>query len=374
MEAPARLLASRHLLLVPSKRSFPISSLSPLLRNPSPNPKNVFRRHSSNFSLSSSRHFSNPRNPFLSISSVHLSSHRSVDVAGDGDDRGLGFCSERGPIWTVVLLGWLGAEEKHLKRYAEMYAAKGIRPVRFVVPVRETVGLDLCRRLEDRIERLAGEIAAWCGESEADGRERRLIFHTFSNTGWLIYGVLLQNFQSRNDIIKKIKGCIVDSAPSAEISPQVWAAGYCAALLKRGNSSFLETTEGGKLDGRGNKLNTRDMIPALIEMITLKLLELFFAVILLLPYANQRLTSVISTLKDQPPCPQLYLYSSADKVIPAHAVESFIQEQKALGKIVFSHDFGLSPHVDHFRTFPHIYSAKLNEFLRHCCMPMAQKG
>jgi len=89
---------------------------------------------------------------------------------------------------------------------------------------------------------------------------------------------------------------------------------------------------------------------------------------------NRRLNSIISTLKHQPPCPQLYLYSSGDKVIPASVIERYIQEQKASGRTVRAHDFGSSPHVDHYRNFPHIYSAIVNEFLKHCCSTDVSKA
>ena len=81
----------------------------------------------------------------------------------------------------VVLLGWLGSRQKHLRRYADLYRERGVGAVRFVVPVRELIGLDLGRRVERRVADLSAEIAAWC---DAD-RRRTLLFHTFSNTGWL---------------------------------------------------------------------------------------------------------------------------------------------------------------------------------------------
>lgn len=89
-----------------------------------------------------------------------------------------------GDLTLVVLLGWLGARQKHLRRYADLYRDRGVGSVRFVVPVRELLGLDLGRRVERRVADLAAEIAAWC---DADHR-RTLLFHTFSNTGWLAYG------------------------------------------------------------------------------------------------------------------------------------------------------------------------------------------
>jgi hypothetical protein len=90
---------------------------------------------------------------------------------------------EDGPA-LVVLLGWLGARQKHLRRYADLYRDRGVGSVRFVVPVCELVGLDLGRGVERRVADLSAEIAAWC---DAD-RRRTLLFHTFSNTGWLAYG------------------------------------------------------------------------------------------------------------------------------------------------------------------------------------------
>lgn len=84
---------------------------------------------------------------------------------------------------------------------------------------------------------------------------------------------------------------------------------------------------------------------------------------------DRRLSKVISVLsKNQPSCPQLYLYSFADRVIPAESVENFIKEQKTLGRDVYAYNFGSSPHVDHFRSFPRLYTAKIDEFLKICSL------
>ncbi|XP_047078787.1 transmembrane protein 53-like [Lolium rigidum] len=284
-----------------------------------------------------------------------------------GSPFGAGRGGEEGPA-LVVLLGWLGARQKHLRRYADLYRDRGVGSVRFVVPVRDLVGLDLGRRVELRVADLSAEIAAWC---DAD-RRRTLLFHTFSNTGWLAYGAVLENLQSRADIIERIRGCIVDSAPVLEIRPEVWAAGFSAAMLKKSSTltgPSADCPDGSTLNGALNKVNSVSDLtkPSWGETFLLSTLHKFFEIVLHVPDVNQRLRKVLAVLSEkQPSCPQFYLYSTADRVIPAECVESFISTQRSLGLSVSAHNFVSSPHVDHYRSFPHLYSAKIDEFLKIC--------
>ena len=76
---------------------------------------------------------------------------------------------------------------------------------------------------------------------------------------------------------------------------------------------------------------------------------------------------MVSVLREgQPKCPQLYIYSSSDAVIPATEVEAFMGEQRRLGHMVIARKLQGSPHVDHFRTFPEVYMGQLRKFLGHC--------
>ncbi|XP_052195316.1 uncharacterized protein LOC127803256 [Diospyros lotus] len=278
-----------------------------------------------------------------------------------------GLFGERGPAVTVVLLGWLGAKPKHLKRYAELYTSRGIHAVTFVAPVADVLSFDLGRKLQERISALAAELGSWLSETETDGRDRFLLFHTFSNTGWLAYGAILENLQHRQDLLMKIKGCVVDSGGDPDINPKVWAAGFTAALLKKRGSSVYPSAEAEEGMESEARLSKRQGGPLSVEIMLLLVFEKLFSFLLNLPDVNERLTNIICTLrKNQPPCPQLYLYSTADKVIPWQSVESFIEEQRRMGREARSSNLGSSPHVDHYRTFPDMYSSLVQNFLREC--------
>ncbi|KAK6941149.1 FF domain [Dillenia turbinata] len=127
----------------------------------------------------------------------------------------------RDPIYTVFLLGLLDAEKRHFRRYVELYTESGVNAVTFVVRLRSLIGYDLGKRVESKVLELMQEIVKWVLESENDGRDRLLLFHTFSKTGWLVYGLILQHLQDRKDILEKFKGCVVDSGGNPKINPQL---------------------------------------------------------------------------------------------------------------------------------------------------------
>ncbi|GJP61208.1 hypothetical protein CLOP_g18397 [Closterium sp. NIES-67] len=380
------------------------------------------------------------------------------EVAGDSDGSGTGKSEVAKPV--VVLLGWLGAQQRHLRRYAEWYTSRGFDVITFVIPFKDVLSIRPGEKAEIHVDSLVDELHRWLSGTgpevalsatssapvnhvEPPKEPRTLIFHTFSNTGWLAYGAVLNRLHEKFGkaaVDVAIKGCVVDSAPILEQDPQVWARGFAAAILqkrssatragrkavpaaaeppassaadsevsagegKEGTGKMWGVTDGGEWEaqprdeaqaagpdaqkhrrsslgfasinadidvveegeGEGRRGKVVKAEEDAVEKTLLSVLRRFFTWLLQVPVVKTKLDTVTSTLaSEQPQCPQLYLYSTADTVIPAQAVESFITRQRARGCTVLAKRFDWSPHVDHYRTFPEVYSAVLETFLKKC--------
>ncbi|KAM1813632.1 hypothetical protein ACFX11_027399 [Malus domestica] len=390
METPARILSLNLQLF--ARTTLSAFAFSPKLHRPA-KPLPTFHTLARNsavkrtpFSLSLAQphsSFSFNPNPFkslpLSLSSLSpfSSFNHSLSPSNDGVSTwnrafhggingNVGSFGTHNREVTVVLLGWLGAKTKHLKRYVEWYNSRGIHAVTFVVDPREVLWFDLGRRVENRVSDLPRDLASWLEE----GGERCLLFHTFSNTGWFVYGAILEILQGRKDLMEKIKGCVVDSGAAEPFNPKVWAAGFSAAILKNHSSltsSAVEARDLNESEDAASLSKLQEEKPPLVEAVVLLMLEKLFSVLLQFPDVDKRLTKVVSILSENTPyCPQLYLYSTADKVVPHQSVELFMAEQQRKGRIVRSFNFGTTPHVDHFRNFPEIYCSELDSFLKDC--------
>ncbi|XP_008810914.2 transmembrane protein 53-like [Phoenix dactylifera] len=301
-----------------------------------------------------------PSSPSEVLYRWHLPDPRAYGASGDDG------CSAAKSQTVVVLLGWLGAKQKHLKRCAEWYTSRGFHAVTFTFPMADIMSYKVGGKAEQNLELLADHLADWVAEEGG----KNLVFHTFSNTGWLTYGAVLEKFRKQEpSVMGKIKGCIVDSAPVAAPDPQVWASGFSAAFLKKQSVA----TKGMLVsNGSGSDMMVAADAglkpkPSVMEVALLAALEKFFEVVLNLPAINRRLSDVLDVLSsEQPKCPQLYIYSSADRVIPAKSVESFVERQRRAGHEVRACDFVSSPHVDHFRSHPGLYTSQLTNFLEDC--------
>lgn len=90
-------------------------------------------------------------------------------------------CSLAKSQTVVVLLGWLGAKQKHLNKYAEWYTARGFHAITFTFPMGDIIGYKIGGKVEQNLDLFAEHLAGCVAEEDG----KKLVFHTFSNTGWL---------------------------------------------------------------------------------------------------------------------------------------------------------------------------------------------
>lgn len=69
---------------------------------------------------------------------------------------------------------------------------------------------------------------------------------------------------------------------------------------------------------------------------------------------------------DRARCPQLFLYSKADKLVDYHIIEKFAALRRNLGLEIVQHCWSDSPHVQHYRLYPTAYSFECKTFVNRC--------
>ncbi|KAK6921485.1 Protein of unknown function DUF829, TMEM53, partial [Dillenia turbinata] len=130
----------------------------------------------------------------------HLPEPNVYDVLGNSK------CSLAKSRSVVVLLGWLGPKQKHLKRYAEWHTSRSFHAITFTFPMSEIISFQVGGKAEQDVELLVSHLADWLEEKYG----KNLVFHTFNDTEWLTYGVILKKFQKEDPLLmSNIRGCIV---------------------------------------------------------------------------------------------------------------------------------------------------------------------
>lgn len=228
---------------------------------------------------------------------------------------------------VVIILSWMGAQQKQLSKYTKFYEDLGYEVHCVVNDLKTAIFPPASKAQAKRV----GEFI----EGQPEGRP--VFVHAFS-IGTGIYGLLLDSLRHETERLdtfrKKVTGVVFDSGP-APIFPHDVAKGLhtvCPMISKAVwepiASSFFWVTKARSSYGRSED----------------------------------------ALRKFQFPSPQLYFYSGDDKVIPnIHtAVEEFIEKNKQRGVEVYNKFWENSVHASHLKVHPEEYIANLTSFLSRC--------
>eukprot|EP00737_Agarophyton_chilense_P000632 gb/GEZJ01000701.1/.p1 GENE.gb/GEZJ01000701.1/~~gb/GEZJ01000701.1/.p1 ORF type:complete len:441 (-),score=61.80 gb/GEZJ01000701.1/:1195-2358(-) len=235
------------------------------------------------------------------------------------------FVDQSVPI--VILLSWMGASEKHLKKYSKFYEDLGYEVAFVCNGLRTAIFPPASKAQAKKIESIIAQ----------QHPDRPVFVHAFS-IGTGIYGLLLDGFRHEKEkldmITRKVAGVVFDSGP-APIFPNDVAKGLhtvcpmiSRAVWEPVASAFFWVTKARKSFGKSED--------------ALRTMQL--------------------------DTPQLYFYSGDDKVIPnmKNSVEEFMEKNRQRGLEVYNKFWEKSIHASHLKVHPDEYIANLSSFINRC--------
>jgi len=246
--------------------------------------------------------------------------------------------------YHVVLFGWLGAQPKYLEKYADLWKSRGAKVLPYTPPITATLFpfqadrsiLDFSKRMGEHVDPQP---------QPPRPQPPRVIYHVFSNGGFLFLGALIRATQMGlvpEWVLGSPSGIIIDSAPG-EISVDMAARGVGAAAFKEGSKGF------------------EDRFPFFVD-----LSRSLFQFYLNIPFIKNRIAEVKHAWEvHSPTCPQLFLFSEEDVLIPPEDIERFMLVQRNRGVQVSSNRWQGTLHVEHYREYPEEYIGELKQFVKN---------
>lgn len=227
---------------------------------------------------------------------------------------------------VVVILSWMGAQQKNLRRYTKIYEDLGYEVVCVLNDVKTAMWPSSSKEQAMKIGSFL----------EGQPEDRPVLIHAFS-IGTGIYGLLLDSIRNEQEKFdrfrKQVVGVVFDSGPAPIFPDDVATAMHMVC-------------------------------PMFPKNVWQKVTQMFFWV----SRARQSYGKSEDALrKSQFKAPQLYFYSQ-DEVIPGMvtAVEEFMEKNKQRGVEVYKKFWDKSAHAMHLKLHPEEYAQNLNAFVTRC--------
>ena len=169
-----------------------------------------------------------------------------------------------------------------------------------------------------------------------------IVVHAFSNGGSLVYEELVKSMNEpgpgRSSLRSRLRGIIFDSTPARLTFPTAWRA-LSAAVP----SIFMR-------------------VPIMFGMLAFAGIQYLFLDLLF--RRAPRPDMFWNTLADDPAsCPQLFVYSHADAIVPSADIEEMQRARASRGVAATVLRLEGSPHVGHLRTDPVAYTAAVRRLI-----------
>ena len=260
----------------------------------------------------------------------------------------------RETIPVILLLGWTGAKDPHLKKYADIYSSMGYHTIRFS-PSDYTSFLDEHKKFTYEMLQLM--------KNDYNMTKNPILVHTFSNAcGFILYHNLINVMNKVYDdksmvyskeydfFEKNEKGLIADSGFG-------WP-----------NNIFDLTV------GIYNLLENQVKIKPIRMVIATSVVALYNAY-RLVHLGNDYFANAFRTiLNDKRPLPILFMYSKIDKLISSTEIARFIAKKRQLfpSQYIKSVVYEDAEHVLLYAKYPDDYLKNIIEHIGVCNLDLKQ--
>ncbi|XP_067928489.1 transmembrane protein 53-B-like [Watersipora subatra] len=235
---------------------------------------------------------------------------------------------------AVMLVGWMGCEDKYLAKYSKIYESVGCTTIRY-----SPTNSDIYRgqKTSEVAKKLLDVLI------EMNLSDNPVLFHIFSNGGCRLYNAMRNELQN-NSSFEEIEqlGVVYDSAPGNPTVSQIVLSTFPA-----NNPNMLSTL-----------LKVGFYVFAAAYVGFLSLSRLFGWKVVPCTYDEM--------IYHQDGCPELYLFSKTDALIAASDVEYVITRRQMQGVDITFQCWDDSKHVQHFRTHREGYMKQCYDFLMKC--------
>lgn len=271
---------------------------------------------------------------------------------------------------VVVLFGWLTCQDRHLRKYAELYHRLG-----FPLVLRHTVPpLKVLRQGQRGVVRAAEELYEL---SQTRLRHAKVVVHYFSNGGAFVHWRLLRLLRRRH------RAALAAGAPetAALRRPDGAPASSPADLFPNLAATIFDSSPAAADAEAGAKAMSASQRNAIVKGIVYGCVRFGLEVWGLVQLWTFEKAYLRDMRGDPSTAASLYIYSEADEITDPAIVESCIAERRAY----LARERGLagealvegwrikdegSHHVCHFPHAPDAYRKQLLSFLyRHGCLP-----
>ena len=242
----------------------------------------------------------------------------------------------------VLLVGWGNSKPSQLTAYERLYTPLGLS-ARSVIPDTRS-GLFDPRTYSRALAPIAEALIA-------EGPDRPLLVHLFSDNGFIGWAALLEALVASPEgarVKAAIRGVVYDS------SPGLWNVRGTFDFARR--FSLGMTPAVSRLAGLG----VRERIPVVTPLLGVAFLGyqvVFPKAVAALRSAGERVARL------QPSCPHLFIYGGEDILIPPSDVRAWIERERAAGIDVEALEIPHGRHVALYPSEPRIYRDALRAFV-----------